>query len=111
LALPSATFLWFARPKPLLFILRCVKPTNNREKLNWVEVPAADTAKARAFYGSLFGWGTSEFGGGYHVIANGRVRSCPARTTSRCSGHGKENAASTWTTSTDPNPTRSCWPH
>jgi uncharacterized protein len=40
-------------------------------QINWVEVPAADTAKARAFYGSLFGWGTSEFGGDYHVIANG----------------------------------------
>jgi predicted enzyme related to lactoylglutathione lyase len=41
-------------------------------QINWVEVPAASTAKARAFYGSLFGWGTSEFGGGdYHVIDNG----------------------------------------
>ncbi len=33
--------------------------------------PAADTAKARTFYGDLFGWGTSEFGGEYHVIDNG----------------------------------------
>ncbi|MGH3557847.1 MAG: VOC family protein [Mycobacterium sp.] len=40
-------------------------------QINWIEVPAADTAKARAFYGSLFDWGTSEFGGDYHVIANG----------------------------------------
>ena len=40
-------------------------------QINWVELPAADTARARAFYGSLFGWGTSEFGGDYHVIANG----------------------------------------
>jgi predicted enzyme related to lactoylglutathione lyase len=42
-------------------------------QINWVEVPAADTGKARAFYGSLFGWSTSEFGGDYHVIGNGPV--------------------------------------
>jgi predicted enzyme related to lactoylglutathione lyase len=24
-------------------------------QINWVEMPAADTAKARAFYGGLFG--------------------------------------------------------
>lgn len=29
-------------------------------EISWVEVPAADTAKARTFYGSRFGWGTSE---------------------------------------------------
>jgi len=40
-------------------------------QINWVELPAAETAKARAFYGGLFGWGTSEFGGDYHVIDNG----------------------------------------
>ncbi|EME60890.1 VOC family protein [Amycolatopsis decaplanina] len=40
-------------------------------QVNWVEIPAADTAKARAFYGALFNWGTSEFDGDYHVIDNG----------------------------------------
>jgi predicted enzyme related to lactoylglutathione lyase len=40
-------------------------------QINWVELPAADTAKARTFYGGLFGWGTSEFGDDYHVIDNG----------------------------------------
>ncbi|MDQ7810992.1 VOC family protein [Amycolatopsis sp. A133] len=40
-------------------------------QVNWVEIPAADTAKARTFYGGLFGWGTSEFGADYHVIGNG----------------------------------------
>lgn len=40
-------------------------------QINWVELPAADTAKARAFYGGLFGWTTSEFDGDYHVIDNG----------------------------------------
>ncbi|HZA09021.1 VOC family protein [Mycobacterium sp.] len=40
-------------------------------EISWFELPAADTAKAGAFYGSLFGWGTSEFGGDYHVIDDG----------------------------------------
>lgn len=40
-------------------------------EINWIELPAADTAKARAFFGGLFGWTTSEFGGDYHVIDNG----------------------------------------
>jgi predicted enzyme related to lactoylglutathione lyase len=40
-------------------------------QISWVELPATDTAKARAFYGGLFGWGTSEFGSDYHVIDNG----------------------------------------
>jgi predicted enzyme related to lactoylglutathione lyase len=40
-------------------------------EISWIELPAAGTAKARAFYGCLFGWGTSEFGGDYHVIDNG----------------------------------------
>lgn len=25
-------------------------------EINWIELPAADTAKARAFFGGLFGW-------------------------------------------------------
>ncbi|HVV12319.1 VOC family protein [Amycolatopsis sp.] len=40
-------------------------------EINWLELPAANTAKARAFYGGLFGWGTSEFGDDYHVLENG----------------------------------------
>lgn len=40
-------------------------------QLNWFEMPAADTGRARAFYGALLGWDTSEFGGDYHVITNG----------------------------------------
>ncbi|GAA2757893.1 VOC family protein [Actinopolymorpha rutila] len=45
-------------------------PTTHGQ-INWIELPAADTAKARAFYGGLFGWETSEFPGDYHVIGNG----------------------------------------
>lgn len=40
-------------------------------EINWLELSAADTAKARTFYGGLFGWTTSEFGEDYHVIGNG----------------------------------------
>ncbi|MFJ8914131.1 VOC family protein [Amycolatopsis sp. NPDC102389] len=40
-------------------------------QINWVEIPAADTTKARAFYGELFGWTTSAFGDDYHVIEGG----------------------------------------
>ncbi|MFB9833826.1 VOC family protein [Actinoallomurus acaciae] len=40
-------------------------------QISWVELPAADTARARAFYCGLFGWGTSEFGPDYHVIGGG----------------------------------------
>jgi predicted enzyme related to lactoylglutathione lyase len=40
-------------------------------EINWFELPAENTAKARTFYAGLFGWGTSEFGPDYHVIENG----------------------------------------
>lgn len=42
-------------------------------EINWFELPAEDTARAREFYGALFGWRTNEFGGDYHVIDNGPV--------------------------------------
>ncbi len=40
-------------------------------EINWFELPVDDTARAREFYGQLFGWRTSEFGDDYHVIENG----------------------------------------
>ncbi|WET76459.1 VOC family protein [Amycolatopsis sp. QT-25] len=40
-------------------------------QINWVEIPAADTTKARAFYRALFSWDTDELGDDYHVITNG----------------------------------------
>jgi predicted enzyme related to lactoylglutathione lyase len=40
-------------------------------EIAWVELPAADTTKARTFYGGLFAWTTTEFGGDYHTIDNG----------------------------------------
>ncbi|WP_394618048.1 VOC family protein [Lentzea sp. JNUCC 0626] len=38
---------------------------------NWFELPADDTARARAFYAGVFGWETSLMGEDYHVITNG----------------------------------------
>lgn len=37
-------------------------------EVNWFEIPAADTAKAREFYGKLFGWRTIDVGQDYHVL-------------------------------------------
>jgi uncharacterized protein len=40
-------------------------------EISWFELPAEDTARARQFYGELFGWRTTAFDGDYHVIDNG----------------------------------------
>jgi uncharacterized protein len=41
-------------------------------EINWLELPADDTTRAREFYGQLFGWRTAAWDGGdYHVIENG----------------------------------------
>jgi uncharacterized protein len=40
-------------------------------EISWVELPAADTATARTFYGGLFGWTTTAYGGDYHTVDNG----------------------------------------
>jgi predicted enzyme related to lactoylglutathione lyase len=40
-------------------------------EINWIELPAADTGRATAFYGGLFGWTTTAFGPDYHLIENG----------------------------------------
>jgi predicted enzyme related to lactoylglutathione lyase len=41
-------------------------------EINWFELPADDTAKARMFYGELFGWRTNPMDGmDYHLIDGG----------------------------------------
>jgi uncharacterized protein len=50
-------------------------------EINWLELPAADTTKARTFYGGLFGWTTTEFGGDYHTIDNGPAGAIAPRET------------------------------
>lgn len=40
-------------------------------EINWLELPADDTARAREFYGALFGWRTTAYDGDYHVIEGG----------------------------------------
>jgi predicted enzyme related to lactoylglutathione lyase len=34
------------------------------DKVTWFEIPADDTTRAGAFYSSVFGWNTSDMGGG-----------------------------------------------
>lgn len=34
------------------------------DKVTWFEIPAHDTARAGTFYSSVFGWNTSDMGGG-----------------------------------------------
>ncbi|KOV85205.1 VOC family protein [Nocardia sp. NRRL S-836] len=48
-------------------------------ELNWFELPADDTARARAFYGGLFGWDTSLMGDDYHVVTNGAAGAIAAK--------------------------------
>lgn len=48
--------------------------------VNWIELPAKDTAAARIFYTGLFGWSTTEFGEDYHVIDNGPAGAITPRT-------------------------------
>ncbi|KOX34860.1 hypothetical protein ADK67_02940 [Saccharothrix sp. NRRL B-16348] len=42
-------------------------------EINWFELPSEDTARARVFYGKLFGWQTGECDDldDYHIIENG----------------------------------------
>lgn len=48
-------------------------------EINWFELPADDTARAREFYGRLFSWRTSEMGGDYHLIDNGPAGAIAAK--------------------------------
>ncbi len=46
--------------------------TETTTKIVWFEVPAADTKRAREFYGQLFGWQFEAFGGmDYHTTYDG----------------------------------------
>ncbi|MDO7844316.1 VOC family protein [Sphingomonas immobilis] len=40
-------------------------------RFNYVELPVADTGRARAFYGSAFGWDFAEFGPTYAATTSG----------------------------------------
>lgn len=43
------------------------------ERLNYVELPATDIAKAKAFYEKAFGWSLTEFGPSYAGTTTGDV--------------------------------------
>ncbi|MDF0488593.1 VOC family protein [Sphingomonas sp. H39-1-10] len=40
-------------------------------RINYVELPVADTARAKAFYGSAFGWVFTDFGPSYAATTSG----------------------------------------
>jgi predicted enzyme related to lactoylglutathione lyase len=40
-------------------------------RLNYLELPVADTARAKAFYGAAFGWAFSDFGPSYAATTSG----------------------------------------
>ena len=40
-------------------------------RLNYLELPVADTARAKTFYGSAFGWAFSDFGPSYAATTSG----------------------------------------
>lgn len=40
-------------------------------RINYVELPVADTARAKVFYGAAFGWAFAEFGPSYAATTSG----------------------------------------
>lgn len=40
-------------------------------RLNYLELPVADTATAKAFYGAAFGWSFTDFGPSYAATTSG----------------------------------------
>jgi len=42
-------------------------------RINYVELPVADTALAKAFYGSAFGWSFADFGPTYAATTSGET--------------------------------------
>jgi len=42
-------------------------------RINYVELPVADTARAKAFYGSAFGWSFADFGPSYAATTSGET--------------------------------------
>lgn len=43
------------------------------DKVTWFELPADDTARAGNFYSKVFGWNTSDMGGGSLMVTSGPV--------------------------------------
>ena len=43
------------------------------QKIDYIEFPAADTARAKAFYSDVFGWKFEDYGPTYTSFADGRI--------------------------------------
>lgn len=48
-----------------------LKPMQEDSRINYIELPAEDFAKARAFYGDVFGWTFVDYGENYCAFNDG----------------------------------------
>lgn len=46
-------------------------PMNEDSRINYIELPAEDFARARAFYGDVFGWTFQDYGENYCAFNDG----------------------------------------
>jgi predicted enzyme related to lactoylglutathione lyase len=47
---------------------------NEHEKINYVEFPAKDIEKTKAFFSAVFGWSFSDYGSEYTAFSNAGIR-------------------------------------
>ena len=45
----------------------------NEKRIDYVELPVADVAAAKRFYGEVFGWSFEDYGPGYASFHDGRL--------------------------------------
>jgi predicted enzyme related to lactoylglutathione lyase len=50
-----------------------VDTATNESRIDYIEFPATDIAKTRAFYTGLFGWKFTDYGPDYTSFADGRL--------------------------------------
>ena len=53
--------------------------TDRDRRIDYVELPSADLARSRAFYGAAFGWRFTEYGPDYLAFDDGRLEGGFAR--------------------------------
>ena len=46
---------------------------NEHEKINYIELPANDLAKTKAFYSTVFGWRFTDYGPDYSAFSNAGI--------------------------------------
>lgn len=61
---------------------------NAENRIDYVEIPAVDPAKARDFFVALFGWTTQDWGADYISFNDGRLEGGFRRSTSPAPANG-----------------------